>query len=71
MPDKTSTFKPGPVAHTFDPSVHEVEAGKSEAKVEAKLVYKVSSSAARATQRNLVVLIPRPPNKTKQPSNFK
>ncbi|EGV97629.1 hypothetical protein I79_014964 [Cricetulus griseus] len=40
----------GVVEHAFSPSTREVEAGRSE--FEASLVYKVSSRAARAKQRN-------------------
>jgi hypothetical protein len=42
--------KPGVVAHTFNPSTQEAEAGRFE--FEASLVYKVSSRTARAIQRN-------------------
>jgi hypothetical protein len=38
------------VAHAFNPSTREAEAGRSE--FEASLVYKVSSRTARAVQRN-------------------
>jgi hypothetical protein len=37
------------VAHPFNPNTQEVEAGP-----EASLVYRVSFTTARATQRNLV-----------------
>jgi hypothetical protein len=47
------------VAHTFNPSTREAEAGGS-LEFKASLVYKVSSRTARATQRNPVS------NKTKQ-----
>jgi hypothetical protein len=40
------------VAHAFNPSTQEAEAGGFEFK--ASLVYKVSSRTARATQRNPV-----------------
>jgi hypothetical protein len=40
------------VAHAFNPSTREAEAGISE--FEASLVYKVSSRTARAIQRNPV-----------------
>jgi hypothetical protein len=40
------------VAHTFNPSTWEAEAGGFE--FEASLVYKVSSRTARVTQRNPV-----------------
>jgi hypothetical protein len=40
------------VAHAFNPSTQEAEAGESE--FEASLVYKVSSRTARARQRNPV-----------------
>ena len=43
---------PGMVAHAFNPSTQEAEAGESE--FEASLVYKVSSRTARARQRNPV-----------------
>jgi hypothetical protein len=45
--------KPGVVAHTFNPSTWEAEAGGS-LEFEASLVYKVSSRTARAIQRNPV-----------------
>jgi hypothetical protein len=38
------------VAHSFNPSTQETEAGRSESK--ANLVYRVSSRTAKATQRN-------------------
>jgi hypothetical protein len=41
------------VAHTFNPSTREAEAGGS-LEFEASLVYKVSSRTARAIQRNPV-----------------
>jgi hypothetical protein len=41
------------VAHAFNPSTWEAEAGGSH-EFEASLVYKVSSRTARATQRNPV-----------------
>jgi hypothetical protein len=41
------------VAHTFNPSTWEAEAGGF-LEFEASLVYKVSSRTARATQRNHV-----------------
>jgi hypothetical protein len=40
------------VAHAFDPSTWEAEAGGFEFK--ASLVYRVSSRTAKATERNLV-----------------
>jgi hypothetical protein len=40
------------VAHLFNPSTWEAEAGGSE--FEARLVYRVSSRTARATRRNPV-----------------
>jgi hypothetical protein len=40
------------VAHAFNPSTQEAEAGGFE--FEASLVYRVSSRTARATQRNPV-----------------
>jgi hypothetical protein len=43
------------VAHTFNPSTWEAEAGGFViSEFEASLVYRVSSRTARATQRNLV-----------------
>jgi hypothetical protein len=51
------------VAHSFNPSTREAEAGEFEFK--ASLVYKVSSRTARATQRNPVLK----QNKTKQHNN--
>jgi hypothetical protein len=47
------SLKPGVVAHTFNPSTWEAEAGGS-LEFEASLVYKVSSRTARAIQRNPV-----------------
>jgi hypothetical protein len=41
------------VAHTFNPSTWEAEAGKI-SEFKASLVYRVSSRTARATQRNPV-----------------
>ena len=41
------------VAHTFNPSTQEAEAGRSPSLVPS-LVYRVSSRTARATQRNPV-----------------
>jgi hypothetical protein len=41
--------KPGVVAHAFNPSTWEAEAGRFEFK--ASLVYKVSSGTARATEK--------------------
>jgi hypothetical protein len=41
------------VAHAFNPSTWEAEAGGS-SEFEASLVYRVSSRTARATQRNPV-----------------
>jgi hypothetical protein len=43
----------GVVAHAFNPSTHEAEAGRSFQLV-TSLVYRVSSRTARATQRNPV-----------------
>jgi hypothetical protein len=43
------TPKPGVVAHAFNPSTQETEAGGS-LEFEASLVYKVSSRTARAIQ---------------------
>jgi hypothetical protein len=48
-------FKLGTAAHIFSPSTQERE------EFEASLVYRVSSRAARATQRNPV--LKNPPNK--------
>jgi hypothetical protein len=42
------------VAHTFDPSSWEVEAGRSE--LEARLVYRVSSRTAKATERKVMCM---------------
>jgi hypothetical protein len=42
------------VAHAFDPSTQEEEAGRRISEFEASLVYRVSSRTARATQRNPV-----------------
>jgi hypothetical protein len=42
------------VAHTFNPSTREAEAGRI-SEFEASLVYRVSSRTARATQRNPVL----------------
>jgi hypothetical protein len=50
------------VAHAFNPSTWEAEAGRFLSS-EASLVYKVSSRTARATQRNPVS---KNKNKTKQ-----
>jgi hypothetical protein len=44
-------LSPGAVAHAFNPSTREAEAGGF---LEASLVYKVSSRTARAIQRNPV-----------------
>jgi hypothetical protein len=46
--------KPGVVAHTFNPSTREVEAGGSLSLRQASLVYRVSSRTTRATQRHPV-----------------
>jgi hypothetical protein len=48
---KKTKQMPGVVAHAFNPSTWEAEAGKF---LKASLVYKVSSRTARATQRNPV-----------------
>jgi hypothetical protein len=45
--------QPGVVAHAFNPSTREAEAGGF-LEFEASLVYKVSSRTARAIQRNPV-----------------
>jgi hypothetical protein len=42
------------VAHAFNPSTWEAEAGRQVSEFEASLVYKVSSRTTRATQRNPV-----------------
>jgi hypothetical protein len=42
------------VAHAFNPSTREAEAGRWISEFEGSLVYKVSSRTARATQRNPV-----------------
>jgi hypothetical protein len=54
-------LKPGMVAHTFNPSTHSGGRGRRISEFEASLVYKVSSRAARAIQRN-----PVSKNKTKK-----
>ena len=54
------------VAHTFNPSTWEAEAGASLSSIESNLVYKVSSRTARATQRNPVSK----QNKAKQKTHF-
>jgi hypothetical protein len=41
---------PGVVAHAFNPSTWEAEAGRFLSEFEVSLVYRVSSRAARATQ---------------------
>jgi hypothetical protein len=40
------------VAHTFNPSTREAEAGRRISELKASLAYRVSSRTARATQRN-------------------
>jgi hypothetical protein len=50
---KKFSLQPGVVAHAFNPSTREAEAGGS-LEFEASLVYKVSSRTARAIQRNPV-----------------
>jgi hypothetical protein len=50
---KIYLFKPGVVAHAFNPSTWEAEAGGF-LEFEASLVYRVSSRTAKATQRNPV-----------------
>jgi hypothetical protein len=52
----------GVVAHTFNPSTGEAEAGG----FETSLVYKVSSRTARAIQRNPVSKKPEPKPKPKK-----
>jgi hypothetical protein len=53
------------VAHAFNPSTWEAEAGGGRriSEFEASLVYRVSSRTARATQRNPVLNPPTPPKK--------
>jgi hypothetical protein len=53
------------VAHAFNPSTREAEAGGS-LEFEASLVYKVSSRTARAIQRNPVSKNQKQKNKNKQ-----
>jgi hypothetical protein len=61
--------KPGVVAHAFNPSTREAEAGES-LEFEASLVYKVSSRTARAIQRNPVSKPkPKPKQKTNKQTN--
>jgi hypothetical protein len=55
---------PGVVAHTFNPSTPEAEAGWT-SEFEASLVYKVSSRTARAIQRNPVLENQKPAKQTK------
>jgi hypothetical protein len=50
---KNASSEPGVVAHAFNPSTQEAEAGGFLSS-EASLVYKMSSRTARATQRNPV-----------------
>ena len=40
------------MAHTFNPSTREAEAGRRISELKASLAYRVSSRTARATQRN-------------------
>ena len=42
------------VAHTFDPSAQEAEAGES-LEFQVSLIYKVSSRTAKATKKNPVL----------------
>jgi hypothetical protein len=51
-------IKPGVVAHAFNPSTREAEAGGFLSS-KASLVYKVSSRTAKAIQRNPVSKIPK------------
>jgi hypothetical protein len=52
---KDVDVQPGVVAHAFNPSTREAEAGGFlSLRFEASLVYKVSARTARATQRNPV-----------------
>jgi hypothetical protein len=60
--NKRVCFSWAVVAHAFNPSTQEAEAGGF-SEFEASLVYKVSSRTAKATQRNPVSK----QNKTKQP----
>jgi hypothetical protein len=57
-------LKPGVVAHAFNPSTREAEAGRWISEFEASLVYRVSSRTARAAQKNPVSKNQK--NKTKQ-----
>jgi hypothetical protein len=58
------------VAHAFNPSTREAEAGGF-SEFEASLVYRVSSRTARATQRSPVLKNKTRQNKTKQKFTFK
>jgi hypothetical protein len=53
LSQKEINVLPGMVAHAFNPSTWEAEAGRF-SEFEASLVYRVSSRTARATQRNPV-----------------
>ena len=55
------------VAHTFNSSTWEAEAGRSE--FEASLVYSISSRTARATQRNPVWKNKREKEKVRMPED--
>jgi hypothetical protein len=57
MPD-IHNKKPGVVAHAFNPSTWEADAGEF-LEFEASLIYRVSSRTARATQRNPVLKKPK------------
>jgi hypothetical protein len=53
------------VAHAFNSSTREAEAGGFLSEFETSLVYRVSSRTARATQRNPVLEKKTKPNQTK------
>jgi hypothetical protein len=53
VPDSRVLSPPGVVAHAFNPSTWEAEAGGF-LEFGASLIYRVSSRAARATERNSV-----------------
>jgi hypothetical protein len=53
------------VAHAFNPSTQEAEAGRS-LEFEASLVYRVSSRTAKATHRNPVSKNQKPKNKNQK-----
>jgi hypothetical protein len=63
--NKTKQKNRAVVAHIFNPSTWEAEAGRFE--FEASLIYRVSFRTSRATQRNPVLKKPKPKrNQTKQ-----